>query len=69
MKELIQGKLILGWVSTRFELARVQVIGSQLYYVIFLNSTSHLFIYSHGMSDSAIYYNDMFDLITLRVQT
>ena len=32
MKE-IQGKSTLVWVSARFELARVRVIGSQLYYV------------------------------------
>ena len=68
MKE-IQGKLILVQVSMRFKLARVQVIWSQLYYVIFLNCTSHLlFIYSHGMISSAIYYNGMFDLITLQIQ-
>ena len=68
MKE-IQGKLILVQVSMRFKLARVRVIWSQLYYVIFLNCTSHLlFIYSHGMISSAIYYNGMFDLITLQIQ-
>ena len=68
MKE-IQGKLILVRVSMRFKLARVRVIWSQLYYVIFLNCTSHLlFIYSHGMISSAIYYNGMFDLITLQIQ-
>ena len=68
MKE-IQGKLILVQVSMRFKLARVRVIWSQLYYVIFLNCTTHLlFIYSHGMISSAIYYNGMFDLITLQIQ-
>ena len=68
MKE-IQGKLILVRVSMRFKLATVRVIWSQLYYVIFLNCTSHLlFIYSHGMISSAIYCNGMFDLITLQIQ-
>ena len=31
----IQGKSILVRVSARFELARVRVIGSQLYYILF----------------------------------
>ena len=69
MYEGIQGKLILVRVSMRFKLATVRVIWSQLYYVIFLNCTSHLlFIYSHGTISSAIYYNGMFDLITLQIQ-
>ena len=58
----IEGKLILVRVSARFELARIRVSGSQLHYVIFLNSISHLFIYSHGMLSSAIYSNGMFEL-------